>query len=427
MNKARCIANFLTRIPGGGFIREKVERLSYEIKRSKQAQEISSPTIRSSKNPQVVRLVESKKEVETLLAKINQDEQDLSFIRRAKKLVIFFEIEPYRMCGGQMSLFSYCSFSKKSVDSETAVVMCTLPGEYTYFHNNNFENNENILRWEQVRNLLNGKEEVLLHIPEVDILVPETKEQLFKSRLKLEDALALSKLKNLHINIVDQQIELMPPREVFEWLFELTDKVTFTICNKASATQEICDKFQIPMHFLSVYYPLGSVKPIKLNKKKNLILLSPDAVCGEKFKVNFIKKLNEKLPNYDLFIIRDVKFSDYIKLTAQAKAVLTFGEGFDGYFNNSPLVGTLAFSVFNREFFPSDSWKGKENVFASYKELKKEFLERFTRIISNESHYDEIVEMHRKEILQLYDLGEYEDNLRRFYEKKYDFYPNKER
>ena len=50
----------------------------------------------------------SAQEMETILAIQVQDSYDLTAAKAADTLVVFFEIAPYRMCGGQMSLFSYC-------------------------------------------------------------------------------------------------------------------------------------------------------------------------------------------------------------------------------------------------------------------------------------------------------------------------------
>lgn len=366
------------------------------------------------------------RELETIISISIQDNYDLSRAYDAKKLVVFFEIAPYRMCGGQMSLFSYCKYSKEILATDAEVIMTTLPGLYTYNHNTNFENDIKICRWEQIVDLLVNKEECVLHIPEVNIVNPENGEELFKNSLSDIDLKLLQSINKLHINIVNQQIEIMPPVDKFQWLHEITDKLTMTVCNKAAATQKICDKFGLPLHMLSVYYDLGNVKRIPVPKKTKLILLSPDVPPdGLQSKTNFVKKINKELPDYKIFFIHNLTLQECMTLTAAAAAVISFGEGFDGYLNNSPQVGTMAFAVYNDTFFPDESWKNFPNVYLSYEEMYANVITDIKKYMNNANLYEETVAKHEKAVHDLYNFNAYLDNLKRFYEERFDFYPAK--
>lgn len=368
----------------------------------------------------------SAKELETILSIPVQDEYDLSRAKAADKLVIFFEIAPYRMCGGQMSLFSYCKYSKQVLGDSAEVLMTTIPGKYTYSHNDRFENDIDICRWEQVRELLKGKKVCILHIPEVDLVNPENGEELVRKALLGEDFELLRSIDNLHINIVNQQIELMPSPEKYRWLYSLTDKVTTTVCNKTSATQKICDELGTPLQMLSVYYDLGNVKRVPLKKKEKLILLSPDVHNNDiAFKVKFMKKLNDELSDYKVFIINNLTLQKCMQLTAASAAVITFGEGFDGYLNNSPQVGTLSFAVYNDVFFPDEKWKEFPNIYDSFEQMYDNIVEDIKKFMDDEKLYLDTVENHENEVHKLYSLDEYIDNLTRFYAEKFDFYPEK--
>lgn len=364
----------------------------------------------------------SPQELETILATQVQDEYDFSQAKAAKKLVVFFEITPYRICGGQMSIFSLCKYSKEILHDDTAVLMSTIPGKYTYSHNNFFENNIDVCRWEQIRELLKEKQHVILHIPEVDIIHPETGEEVMYNALR-DDFELLKSIPDLHINIMHQNIELMPPREKFSWLYSLTDNITITVGHKASATQQVCDDLAAPMHLWPAYYDLGKLKKIPLQKKEKLILLSADLQRTTlNSKIEFIKKINTA--GYRVFIILNLKFQDFMRLSAAATAVVTFGEGFDGYLNNPPQTGTLSFAVYNDEFFPSKKWKTLPNIYSSYDEMMEHFVDDIQEFTTNEALYTDTISTHVKWLDELYNKNEYINRLRLFYKKAYDFYPN---
>lgn len=360
-------------------------------------------------------------DIETAVAIQIQNEYDFSRAKSAKKLVIFFEIAPYRMCGGQLSLFSYCKYSKQILGDNAEVLMSTIPGKHTYNHNNHFENEIEICRWEQIRELLKGKEEVILHIPEVDIVNPDNKKELFRSGLSREDFQLLRNIKQLHINIVNQQIELQPSSDKFSWFYALTDNVTMTVCNKTSSTQKCCNTVKMPLHLLPAYYDLANIKKVPLKEKRKLILLSPDCVCPLRYKCNFIYKINRELPEYQVFIIRNMKFEDYLRLTAASAAVVTFGEGFDGYLNNSPMLGTLGFAVYNDTFFPDKKMKDFPNIYSSWDDIYINFNSDIIKFMNNENLYYNIVEKNKKIIHNIYNVDDYKKALWRFYNHDYDF------
>ena len=376
--------------------------------------------------PKIIEVINEKK-VKTYCAKVIQNAYDLSAAKAAKEAVVFIEIEPYRMCGGQMSLFSYCKYSKQVLGKDVPVLMTTMPGEYTYAHNDWFENDINICRWEQIMEILQNKEKVILHIPECDILNPETGEEMFKNRLTEEDKEVLKKIPDLQINIVNQQIEKMPDKSKFDFLFYLTKRVTQTVCHHKCATQEICNHYQIPLHFLSVWYDLGNKDPILLEQKEDLILISPDLPLNDlRLKVNIIRKIKNEFPNYEVSVIHGLSFKEYMAITSVAKAVITCGEGFDGYFNNSPQAGTMGYAVYNETFFPDRTWLNFPNVYASYDDLIAHICEDMKKDFSDKARYEDIVRKHTIEIEKLYKFDDFLDGLRRFYDNEFDFYPNKQ-
>lgn len=347
-----------------------------------------------------------------------QDKYDLTDLKNSKKLIVFFEAQRYKMCGGQMSIFSLCKYSKQ-ICTGSVVLMATLPGRITYAHNDFFENELDVHRWEQIIKNIGNKEEVILHMPESHV-------DIFKKNLSQKDIKILKKIPNLQINLLNQCIDAMPPKEELSWLFDLTHNVTQTVAHDRYATQEICDKWEIPTHLFSVRLDLTPYKPVPFEKKEKIILFSPDGGPEiDKIKNKIIKKLMSELPEYDVKMIWDMTFSECMNLTAKSICTITFGEGFDGYYVHPLLLGSMGYTVYNDRFFPDTSWKNIKNVYLSYEEMYKKIVDDIKYFAENKREYEELITMCADKINKIYILEGYLDNLQRFYDKKYDFYPKK--
>ena len=360
---------------------------------------------------------------ETQKAILVQDSYNLNCYNAADKIVVFIEIEPYRMCGGQMSLFSLCKFSKEILEPSVPVLITTMPGKYTYAHNNNFENNLNIMRWEQIAKIIKNKKEVILHIPEVCIKNPETGELLF-DRLTEHDYEVLKSIEKLQINILNQNIELIPDNDILDSLKKITENITQTVAHDKTCNQSLANKYNMPVHLFSGFYELPDVKKYSLSEKENLILFSPDLPTnGLKYKEEFIKKIIKSFPNYRIERIFGYSFEDYCALTARAKFVISFGEGFDGYFNNSPLLGTMGLAVFNRKFFPDDGWLQNPNVYDSFEQMSEKIVADMKYYLENPAEYYSVIKNHRSKVYSLYSKEKTKKKLNDFYNKNYDFLP----
>ena len=84
----------------------------------------------------------------------------------------------------------------------------------------------------------------------------------------------------------------------------------------------------------------------------------------------------------------------------------------------------LGLRYINDTFFPDESWKEYKNVYASYDDLYENFVDDFKEIVSSEQKYNEFLSPICQEVENIYNLEDYKDSLRRFYEEKYDFYPS---
>lgn len=364
---------------------------------------------------------------ETIKSMIMQNKINLDRYIQAKSIVVFIEILPYRMCGGQMSLFTLCKYSKEIFGENVPVVMTTMPGNSTYFHNDWFDNNIDILRWEQVRKIIRNKNKVILHIPEVCLFLPEVEKEFFCLQLKNKDYKIFKTINNIHINILNQNVELMPDSKYIDKLKSITTNITQSVAHSRYCTQEVADKWKLPVTLFSGFIEVPQVKRINLAKKERLILFSPDLPSqGLRFKEYFITKLVKKLPTYSVERIFKVKFKDYAKLTAKASFVISFGEGFDGYFNNSALLGTVGFSVYNEDFFPGPEWKNYPNVYTDFDEMLEKIVGDIKKLEKNEEEYYTIVKRHESELKKLYSKEKTIKKLKQFYNGMYDYYPIEE-
>ena len=200
-----------------------------------------------------------------------QDAYDLTKLKNTKKLILFLIPSPdSAMINGEiMSIFSLCEESRR-INNDALCIISTPPHcKYTYAKNDKFLNNENIYRFSQVVDNTNNLDEMILHIPEYYA-------DDFYNDLTEKDIEFLKSIKKLHINIMNQNIELMPEPEMLKDLYKLTNNITQTIAHDRYATQEVCDKWQIPTHLFSGNIDLSRYKACEFEEKEKIIVLSPD-------------------------------------------------------------------------------------------------------------------------------------------------------
>lgn len=356
-----------------------------------------------------------KLKIETKNAVKIQDNYDLTPLKLAKKLILFLTPSQAKICGGVMSIYSLCEVSRE-LSPDSFCLLSTYPSdEYTYANNDRFLNNEQIYRFSQIVDNCKNLEELIIHIPEYY-------SKRFYKNLKRKDINFLKSIKNLHLNIMNQNIELMPEPKKLKDLYKLTDNVTQTIAHDRYATQEVCDKWQMPTHLFSVNIDMSKYKSYSFEEKEKIIVLSPD---WNKYKDKIVAKLEKELPDWKLITVKNITFTEYMDLISRAFFTITFGEGFDGYFLQPPVVGSIGFGVYNDEFFPSEKWKIFKNVYSSYSEMFEKVIEDIKFLRNNNDAYLELVKQLKSEHDKLYNYTNFKNNLKNFYNKNYDFIPRR--
>ncbi|MGH7158327.1 MAG: hypothetical protein ACREGD_04665 [Candidatus Saccharimonadales bacterium] len=332
----------------------------------------------------------------------------------SKKRLVVFLVPPEKIVnGGVLSIFSICKESRAFRKIHRAeVVLATYPGYETYRKNDLFKNDETIYSFDEI--VKRGVPDfLLLHVPEYASL--DVFQRLNKDYLAYIHAVA-----DLRINIMHQNVLLMQkPHEVANW-FAFTPNVTQTTAHNKYTSQELADKYNLPTRHLSTFVDARQYQWTPYQKKKKIIALSPDVT--EK-REHIVAKLEKELPDYEVITIRNLSYEQYKKFIATAKYVITFGEGFDGYYVEGFFTGGITFAVYNNEFFPNKEFGTFENTFSSFQDMLNGIVKKIQALDKNQKQYEKINKSNLDKINQLYNFANYQENIKKFYSGEYSFIP----
>ena len=177
------------------------------------------------------------------------------------------------------------------------------------------------------------------------------------------------------------------------------------------------------MHINHLSYSITKYKKRKFEEKEKIFVLSPDKHKNKDEIINILKK---EFPDWDFITVKNLTFSEYMDLASRAFFSITFGEGFDGYFMQPSSVNSIGIAVYNDDFFPDNSWKNLDNVFESYEDLSQNIVKFIKEYSQSPQKYTELSKLNKKLQDKIYNFEKFEDNIKRFYEKKYDFKPQEE-
>lgn len=351
---------------------------------------------------------------ETKASKYIQDTLDLSILQNSKKIIVYLTPAETKINGGVMSIFSLCQATRE-ICPNSFCTLSTYPNGKTYIINDKFYNNEKVLRFDQIVNNAKNVQELILHIP--DYYADD-----FYGDLNEQDLRFLKSIPNLQLNIMNQNIELMPEPEDLQDLYKLTNNITQTIAHNRYATQEVCNKWNIPTHLFSTKLSCNKYKTYTFDEKDKIIVLSPDK---HDMKDAIVEKIKQNFPDWEIITVKEMSFSQYMDLIGRAYFTITFGEGMDGYFNQPQRVGGLGFATYNSNFFPDESWRDLKNVYNSYNEMLDKICDDLKELSINRDLYAQTISIHLDKLKSLNTRNNYVSNLERFYKKKYDFIPQK--
>ncbi len=318
----------------------------------------------------------------------DRKKQDASFpvVREAilagKRAMIFLVPAWDGVNGGLMSISNIASRSQQMKELHGCeVVMVTLPGKITISGFTQFDCPWQIFRYEQLENLFPQLEEVFVQIPEA--YIPDYLPYLRKK------GGALSAVPVRRVNILDQNIEQMPPAEIVQELCGYFTSATQTCAHGKYCTPEMREKYGVPTHLLPAQIPTRYYQT-PFEEKENLIAYSNDLHPQKEW---VLEQLHTLLPEYRFLMIEGMTFDEYKQTISRAKWTLTFGEGWDGYFLEPYFSSSIGLTVFNEAFCPP-VMKTLPSVFPDYDTLPERLAE-FIHTHDEESVYNEVIALVR--------------------------------
>ena len=337
-----------------------------------------------------------------LSGKIFHAYQDVTFPLRAssaEKIMVFVLPEHNEMSGGIYSIYSIASIVKRlRYRHGYEVLLMTRPNKLdaTYCRQKNFSNSEDVYRLAQIERCRN--------VRELYFNIPEYAAQDFVASLLPSTFNFIKSVPTVYVNILNQNIDLMPERHAFDDLRQLsTDHLSQSVAHHSYFSQEYANRYELTTLLLPAYTDLSGYSPTTFHEKDNLIIYSPD---DAPHKSTCLDAIRRELPEFKLVEIRNITFDEYMNLATNCKYSLSFGEGFDGYIAQPIYQGGLGLTVFKEEFFPSSDYLDYDIFFSSRQDMIENICKVIRRYEGNPAAYSEI----NKELIVKYEaLYNYED------------------
>ncbi len=363
--------------------------------------------LRQSERKRLVREIQIRKSQDALIGQ--------QFDPHGAKLVVYIVYGAHwvtgreKLSGGLLAIASDYEEAKKLPElSGYQIIMVILDSCPLLLRHVEFDNNITVFRFSQIFSFFDNLEHLIIHVPE--LLVPDLPAELRAAPRK-----RLKTIPNLHINILNQNIQKMPGPEAVDKIKRFTRKVTMTTAHSRYCTREMAGKYGLPLHHLSNFCGPELYRRRRHDEKDNLLVASNDE---HPMKTAVLEAVQAQLPELRIQIIRNLTYSQAKAANEKAKWGVTFGEGMDLYFLEIVFSGGIGFAVYNEEFFPRDC-KDLPTVFGSYEEMLHE-LPAMLKKLDNPSAF---VECHNTLFDHLKKHNLHEDYLRRlqaFYRGDYD-------
>lgn len=299
-------------------------------------------------------------------------------LRGEKRAMVFFVPAVDVVNGGLMSVCHIASRSQALKEIHGCeVLMVTLPGKTTISAFSKFENAWRIFRFEQLKTVLNDLDELYVQIPEV--YIPDLLEYL-ERRPDVFRAIP-----DRRLNILNQNIEMMPDADTIQKLAGYFDSATQTCAHGKYCTSVERERYHMPLHLLPADIP-AEFYQFPYGEKENLIAYSNDE---NPHKAKVLEELAERLPDYRFLMIENMTFDEYRRTISRAKWTLTFGEGWDAYYIQPYLSRSIGFTVFNETFCP-ERMRASPTAFPDYETLPERVAE-FIREHDREGPYNAVI------------------------------------
>lgn len=361
----------------------------------------------------VVRSRERKRVFNERKIRKKQNEEIKKYDRQPEKLIVFMvhgadiKTGTDKISGGIISIVSLCEESARLKEMHGAeVIMCTLANEHLLWQHTQFANKTKVFRHSQLSSYFTQVKEVIIHLPEYTC-------SYYLENLGKKDLQWLKQIEQVHINIMNQNVLLMPEVKVIDQLKQLATKVTATTAHQKYCNQHYRQLYNIPLHKFSVWISPEKYTFRQFSDKENLIVVSPDE---HPLKEQVLNEL-AKIPGLQVQIIRNLTYEQYKSTIARAKWALTFGEGLDGYIIEPAFSGAVGFAVYNENFFTPD-FEEVPTIYGTYEQLLQRIVADIERL-NDEQAFSASQSMLFSLCAKYYSQTTYEQNIRSFYEGHY--------
>jgi len=188
----------------------------------------------------------------------------------------------------------------------------------------------------------------------------------------MESLNLLGLFKNVTLNILNQNQDLMPSSKDIYKYTKFIGKITMTLAYKANEELEYPYLSMKPKH-VGAWYDEYKPELVPYRLKKNICIISPDIHPSK-------ERIVKKLESIGIYCYQKypIPFSKFVELQKEAKWTISFGEGWDGYSAGQFRNGGIGFGVyqlnFAKKYFNYDNLP--HFLFKSYDDLEREILNR---------------------------------------------------
>lgn len=327
----------------------------------------------------------------------------------AKKIIVFFldsvdlASGKEKVSGGLLSIHSIFEETLKlEALHDTAILLCSVGDAYLFFEFSTFQSPHRVFRYRQLETCFRDAEEVIAHLPEY--MVEHFLTQLEKGKYRYLTS------RKLHLNILNQNIQLMPPVEVVRRLEPFTARLTQTTAHERYAIRQNRDRYGIPLHHFSSFIAPERYTFRGFREKKDRIAFSPD---NPELNTIVIEAIRLELPEFEVVVIGGMTYEQFKDFIAATKFTFTFGEGLDGYYCETVLTGGISFAVYNEDFFTADFGR-LDTVHESFDTLVRRCVQQI-KTLNDEARFTAYNREQFDLLTDHYKFSRYQDNIRRFY------------
>ncbi len=334
---------------------------------------------------------------------------------KARKLILFMiagadrETGSDKISGGTISIVSLCEESARLKHIHGAeVLLCTFPGDFLLLKHTQFKNDSTVFRFGQLPAYFKDVRDVLIHIPEYLC-------SYFIKTYNAGEMHWVQQIANVRFNILNQNIQYMPPVEDVKWLREHARQVTITTAHQQYCNTHYRNLYGVPLHKFSVWISPEKYFFREYPQKENMIIVSPD---DHPMRETVLQKL-ATVKGLEIVVIRNLSYEQYKQTISRAKWALTFGEGLDGYIIESVFSGAIGFAVYNEDFFTKD-FKDLPTIYDSYDDLLEHITVDIAKLDAQpvfKQHHQPLFDI----CASLYSQDEYKNNISQYYQQRYTY------